>query len=342
MTRWLRTVLGRTKPNRGWLLEDVRRELQGDRRARQPLERRIAIGLEEIPVGLACLTQGAIALMALLLWRWQPSVAVSLAPVDAGHDLLDVWQVHVGFVAITFAGLTFLLQLAAEPVVPSRSLRAMLFRDTFFMTTFMYALVGAVQLGIVALWFANAATLLLEFVLVVAVTVFGVGRAYYIAAKVFSDPGAGLRLGTEELVEAARDSIYADFAVMEANQRLFREVDRGYWGVGVAEPQQIGIAQMSVESQIEDVRLAEVRDAIAEFRAAHVSLGLARAQVHDIPDPEQVDERPSPVVRLLAGIGDRVRAGQPLFLVENIDPSAPSLNVLARRLIAAFRLKQVR
>jgi hypothetical protein len=271
------------------------------------------------------------------MYAVEPSVLPQLAPTDPQGSLLQLWQVHTVFVAIAFAGLAILFQLASDPVVTSRSLRSDLVRHTFFITTLAFALAGAIQLGLIALWFPTAAAIVIEFLLIVTVTVFLVALAYIRTARIFARPEAALELGKAALVDLALDSLYENWAQTEASRRLEERVPRDL-SPSLEAMKSIGIpiAHAPMDGEIEDVRLEPIEDALRGLEAKH-NAGIGTHSDTGPTTSGLVSNDATASLKVRFSIGSRVKKGDPLFLLEGLKPSEARIASMERRLMSAIK-----
>ncbi|MEV1157182.1 hypothetical protein AB0J27_17485 [Micromonospora chokoriensis] len=269
---------------------------------------------------------------------WEPTLFPEFAPKDPAEALKDLWQVHSSFVGIAFAGLAILFQLASAPVVTSHSLRADLFRHTFFAPNLTFALSGAIQLGVVTLWFSSAAAVAIEFLTVVTVTLIGVALAYLRAGRLFVHPSAALEIGRAALVDQALDSMYEDWARTEANRRLENLIGNST-ASGLAKSQTgKAIALAPRSATIEDVRIAPIRDAVREVEVA--TTATAAQSNPNLGELQQGLSNPSrelPNLKILVRIGSSVRKNSPLFVIENAHAFSGDTERIEKRLLGAIK-----
>ena len=132
--------------------------------------------------------------------------------------LQTAWQVHSGFVAIAFAGLALLIDMAGrDSLISPTHERRFLLQHTLFLFAFSYALIGAVELGIATAWFDNDGVVLVPVVSIVTVTILLIGNAYARAIHALTEPNYSERVQHDALVAQLEASMDASRSVLDAN-----------------------------------------------------------------------------------------------------------------------------
>jgi hypothetical protein len=319
------------------ILATAQKDAARVRRQGRPAARRVALLVQRRALPLAIIVQVAVAAVAVGVGLvLQPRIWSSLAPVSPDDALIALWQVHLGFVSIAFAGLAVLLQLAAEPVITARSLRADLFRHTFFVAILFQALAGAIQLGVVALWFDSSSALVIEFFLVVAVTVAAVAFAYLRATALFTNPALAVELGKKALREELLDSIYADAARTKANELLHDAIPRA-WRVSYRHAKDVQLlVRFPGACVVRDVDLRPLLDVQVELDRASTAVAHSHPWKDSGSAASDAGSAQKPLLRILVGVGESVAAGEACFALEQSAVVSHSLASIENRLRAAL------
>ena len=307
-----------------YLLDETRREISTSREKR-PLRRRLYLKAERHPILPALIAHILIAAAAVLLVRFSPSFFPSLLPPDPRNVLLVLWQVHVTFVSIAYAGLALVFQLSTGPVVTARSMRTIVFQSTYFVPILFYSLIGTMQLGAVTFWAVSGSAILLEFILTFGLAVIGVAFAYSRTAHIFRSSRYAFELGKQGLIERALDSLYEDRTLAEANRRMAAQVPRIYRSFGEEESEESHeiVVRSKRSGTVGDIDMRLMRDFLLDLE------GTVANKANQTQEAKKnvsfSEELATPKLNTLLSLGQRVDLGDPLFLVQNSNPNVVNL-----------------
>ncbi|MFJ7212831.1 hypothetical protein [Amycolatopsis sp. NPDC098790] len=315
------------KPRRRshYLLDETRREI-ASRREKRPWRRRLYLNVERHPILPALVAHILIAVIAVLFVSLSPSFLPNLLPPDPRNVLLVLWQVHVTFVSIAYAGLALIFQLATGPVVTARSLRAIIFQNTYFVPILFYALIGTMQLGAITFWAVSGSAILLEFILTFGLAVTGVAFAYSRTARIFRSSRYAFDLGKSGLIDRALDSLYDDRTLAEANRRLATQIPRIYRTFSDEEakkPQEI-VVRAKRSGTVGDLDMRLLREFLEDLEGAatnNADQTQETSKDFSFSEPANI-----PTLHTLFSLGQRVDVGDPLFLVQKSNPNVIKLN----------------
>lgn len=322
-----------------WLVEQVRWEVthhaSGRRRARRVIEF-LRDSWDRRPFFWSSLVHAAAFALA-----WTVG-AVSLLPCpttfgldDPSATIATAWQVLAGFASIAFAGLAVLMQLTSEPVVTSRGVRQVLFRESQFRPVLAFSIVGAVQVGAATLFLNQPESAVVE-VVVVALSILWIGRSYAQVGMVYANPGEPLRLGEKALLDDLRKSMREAHTRAAAENRLHDLVPREWRWSSTATVEGQTLLAADRAGTLIDVDVDLLTDLIKDIKdEANAFIGAAIADA-----PEEPATKPPPQLRIMVSIGSSIDAGDDIFILKNADSYSGDLVKLRSRLMKALRWKE--
>jgi hypothetical protein len=305
-TFFLRWSGNLTPVRRGWALSEAERTLRHKRVHTLSRFRRTTLWVNEHPAAAAIAAHSLILGAVILGYLWNPEVAEQLTPSEPGNVLASAWQVHAGFVAIAFAGLAMLIDMAGRDALVRAVLeRQALIRHSHFYLAFAFSLIGAIQLAVVSTWFATPGTVLAEIALVVSPAVALIGVAYGRAIGALTEPSYAERTAKRLIKEQLEASMDASQALFEANQRLEEVVEARR---PADDDQATELLRAPYRARLTDVHLPTVTRVAGSLRdlggvAGHVQPGSAPAPT-----------RKGVILTKNASIGSTVDAQSPLFV----------------------------
>lgn len=255
---------------------------------------------------------------------------------DPSGVIATAWQVLAGFASIAFAGLAVLMQLTSEPVVTSRGVREVLFRESQFRPVLAFSIVGAVQVGAATLFLDQPESAVIE-VVIVAGTILWIGWSYARVGKVYANPGEALRLGERALVDDLRKSMREARARAIAESRLYDVVPRNWrWGATRSADEAVVLAadHAGIFSDVDVDLLGDIVKDIADDDAS----SLTASAVTDSPGVPPAGS--SPELRIVVSLGSSIEAGQELFVLKNPESYSGDLTRLRSRLSKALRWEE--
>jgi hypothetical protein len=255
---------------------------------------------------------------------------------DPSDVIATAWQVLAGFASIAFAGLAVLMQLTSEPVVTSRGVREVLFRESQFRPVLAFSIVGAVQIGAAALFLNQPESAVIEIV-VVACTILWIGWSYARVGKVYANPGEALRLGERALTDDLRKSMREARARAIAESRLYHVVPRDWrWGTPISADDAVVLAADHA-GIFSDVDIDLLGDIVRDIADDDESV-LTASAVTDGPGVPPAGS--SPELCIVASLGSSIEAGQELFVLKNPESYSGDLARLRSRLSKALRWEE--
>ncbi|TWD81669.1 hypothetical protein FB561_2789 [Kribbella amoyensis] len=303
-----------------------------------PVTRTIRAFLFEHPFASAALLHVPVIALAAVGFTWDRPFLPHLAPENPSDVLQTAWQVHSGFVAIAFAGLVMLIDMAGrESLINPIHERRFLLQHTFFLFAFSYSLLGAIELGVATAWFDNAGVVFILLLTIVTWTILLIGNAYARAIRALTEPGYTENAQRSALVAQLRASMDASRAMSQANTALHAVAPRTWSAEKVEDATPI----LHIESQ---GRLADVH--IPSIRRMQIELTASSAVAQSV-DPNAAPESAnhssgisSPPLVILASIGQTVDVGRPLFVLRQKPVADRIVNRAELRLKHAVRLEQ--
>jgi hypothetical protein len=320
---------------RGWARVDASRTLKRQQMTSLQFRRRAGLWIDRNPLLTALYSQLAIALIALISFAARPSFAAVLAPEHPDEVLAVAWQVHTGFSAIAFAGLVLLIDMAGRGShITVTSERRFLLRHTRFLLAFMFALMGAVQISVIATWFPSDATVFVELLFVLTPTIYLVGRAYFQAVSALTLPRYLQDVEQKALQEQLRASMDTSHVISTANATLEGVIERA-WVVDTASGDSNHyLVFTSGQTRLTDVHIPTITSILASLNPSTLQAG----QVSSLPT-EPAPHRPVKLA-ILANIAQMIPAGRPLFAVSSsIQLTPEELGTLDRKLTNAVYLE---
>lgn len=185
---------------RDWLSNQVRREMR--HRIGSQLAGRIRSSLREHSLPWLL---GVFAASIFVSW-WQDS-SQDLSALQATYETL--WQVQTGFAGVALPVLLFVIEISKERsrVAPTNEV---LLRRTYVLPVFVFALLGALRIGVDLAWWPSRAAFLTDLA-ILAVTVLLTARAFSIVVRLLVHPSLlqshALKLVKEKTVASLRGSI---------------------------------------------------------------------------------------------------------------------------------------
>jgi hypothetical protein len=255
----------------------------------------------EQPIRAAIYAHIAIGILAAISFGAQVSFGPKLAPDNPGQLLQSAWQVHAGFSAIAFAGLVMLVDMAGrESNVSATSERRFLLKHTNFEFALTFALIGAMLLAIAATWLSNEENLFIAIFLVIAPSTFFVARGYLRAVRVLTHPRYATMVEHESITRAMKLSVEASTAKRIANSWIDAVIERTW---PQTDRNTESLVMVENDGFLADVNIHTLRRALNAPSGPQVGQGPPLAK-----PPESLE------IKLLASIGERVRAGGFLFV----------------------------
>lgn len=252
---------------------------------------------------------------------------------DPSAAIATAWQVLAGFASIAFAGLAVLMQLTSEPVVTSRGVRQVLFRESQFQPVLAFSIVGAIQVGVATLFLNQPESAVVE-VALVAGTIFWIGLSYARVGLVYANPGAPLRLGEKALLDDLRNSMREAHILVAAETRLNALVPHEWrWSTTATIDGEVLLAAIRAGTLV-DVDVDLLTDIIKDVKVG--SSAIISAPVSDGPG-EPSTEPPPPELRTMVSIGSTIDAGQEIFILKNASSYTGDRTKLRSRLIKTLR-----
>lgn len=297
----------------GWALSDAERATKHRVHA-QKITSRMALWNREHPVFAAALSYCIV--VAATAWGFlsQRSFLPHLSPTDPRQVLSSAWQVHSGFVAIAFAGLAMLIDMAGrDSLVRAVLERQALIRHTRLYLAFAFSLMGALYLGVVSTWFATPGTVLVSILGVVAPAVLLIGTAYSRAIGALTEPTYAERTSRRLLNDQLIASMEASQALIHANLELSRSLNTTWL---TSEGEQVTNLLVSPSGvRLADVHLPTIKKVAAALQKVEKVAGRISA--------EAAPAKSKGSARLIVNtsIGSRLESRQAVFLaVGAIEP----------------------
>jgi len=266
--------------------------------------------------------------------------AITLLPHISAFDVGDpstviatAWQVLAGFASIAFAGLAILMQLTSEPVVTSRGVRQVLFRESQFRPVLAFSIVGAIQVGAATLFLDQPESAVIE-VAVVAWTILWIGRSYARVGKVYANPGEALRLGEKALIGDLKKSMREAHTRAAAEVRLHAVAPREWRWSSTAPVDGTVLVTADRAGVLMDVDIDLLTDITRDIADDDSSAFTASAITNAPGEPSAGSP---PELRILASIGSTIESGQEVFILKNAESYSGDLAKLRGRLSKALR-----
>lgn len=323
--------------NSRWLLEQVRWEIARNSPRTGRIRAAIDFGRDSWdrrPFAWSSLAQAAAFALA-----WATGVVTLFPHVEAFNVddpsavIATAWQVLAGFASIAFAGLAVLMQLTSEPVVTSRGVRQVLFRESQFRPVLAFAIVGAIQVGVASLFLDQPESALVE-VAVVALAILWIGWSYARVGKVYANPGEALRLGEKALVDDLKTSMREAHARAVAEARLHAVAPREWRWSSTATVDGTVLLAVDRSGTLLDVDIDLLTDVIKDIADEDVSAFTAAATTNA---PGEPSTGPPPELRIMVSIGSSVEAGHEIFVLKNAESYSGNLANLRSRLTKTLR-----
>jgi hypothetical protein len=283
--------------------------------------------MDRRPFAWSACTQAAIFLIALVAGNVTLFPSFTLLDVqNPANAIAASWQVLAGFASIAFAGLAVLMQLTSEPVVTSRGVRQVLFERSQFRPILAFSITGIAQVGAAALFLSTSEAAITEFLLVAA-TVYWIGKSYARVGSVYAKPGEALKLGEIALLRDLHASMRYAHSRAVADARLHALVPREWrWTLDT----QTGVPLVSAKRTafLRDIDIDMLKDVLNEVKDNARTLTATT-------EPTRTDEKPTPMhpeLRIATAIESSVDEGQPIYLLANPDSFTGNLDRIKARL----------
>jgi hypothetical protein len=266
--------------------------------------------------------------------------AFNLLPHVAAFDVDDpsaviatAWQVLAGFASIAFAGLAVLMQLTSEPVVTSRGVRQVLFRESQFRPVLAFSIIGTIQIGVATLVLDQPGSAVVV-VAIVALTILWIGHSYARVGRVYANPGEALRLGEKALVDDLQKSMREAHTRAVAEARLHALTPREWpWSTTATIDGTVLVAADRAGTLL-DVDIDLLTDIINNIADDDASAFTA-ATITSAPAEPSTGIPPE--LRIMASIGSSVEAGQGIYILKNAESYSGDLARLRSRLTKTLR-----
>ena len=277
--------------------------------------------------------------VAVFAFAWTAG-AVTLFPPIPAFDVDDpaavitaAWQVLAGFASIALAGLAVLMQLTSEPVVTSRGVRQVLFQESQFRPVLAFSIVGAVQVGIAALFLDHPGSAIVE-VAVVCTTILWIGLSYARVGQVYAEPGAALRLGEKALVIDLKKSMREAHTRAVAEERLHTLTPREWRWNSTAAIDGAVLVTADRAGALVDFDIDLLTDITNDIADDDSSSFTASTTFNAPGEPSTANH---PELRVMASIGSSIEAGQEIFILKNSESYSGDLAKLQGRLSKSIR-----
>lgn len=309
-----RRLLTRLRPkDHGWVYADAAIRLKRKRNRGRTRFRVFALLIQEHPVFIAVTLHLILLTFSVLSMFFPVPFMSKLAPKDSASALSTAWQVHAGFVAIAFAGLAVLFQTSSpQQMLSPEQLRAILFRHTYFSVVLVFCVVGAAELGVVAVWFPSDGSLLIQIIAVVIASMLLVGAAYFRATKALTQSDYATKKSEDDLVEILRDSMDSSQAITLSNGELADVIDMSY-GLPDDADRQFILSARAIE--LEDVHLPTIKQILKQIQSIATTSEVRKTNT-GVPDLA-ADPEVTPKLCINAAIGATLSPNMPLFTVKN-------------------------
>ena len=321
-------------------MEQVRWEIEQQSPGSRWLGRRLAaIGesLDRHPFWWSSVVQTAVFVAAWVAGSATLFPNITFFEVeDPSSVIATAWQVLAGFASIAFAGLAVLMQLTSEPVVTSRGVRQVLFKESQFRPVLAFSITGAIQVGAGALLLGESEAAVIE-VVVVAVTILLIGWSYARVGAVYSDPGEALRLGEAALQRDLVSSMREARSRAVAESRLHKVVPREWRLFSISPLDGIVLLRADRSAALSDVDIDLINDVVNEIADGDSSALEASDASTGPAEPATAD---SPELRIATSLGSTVEAGSEVFVLKNPASFAGNRNRVASRLAKALRWEE--
>jgi len=189
--------------------------------------------------------------------------------------------------------------------------RRFLLRHTRFLLAFMFALMGAAQISVIATWFPSDATVFVELLFVVIPTIYLVGRAYLRAVNALTLPGYLQDMEQKALQEQLRASMDTSHVLSTANATLEGVIEHAWVVDTTSGDSNHYLVFTSGQTRLTDVHIPTITSIIASLNRSTLQAG----QVSSVPT-ETAQQGPVKLA-ILAYIAQTIPAGRPLFAVSN-------------------------
>jgi hypothetical protein len=326
------------RSSRGWALADADRAHRKQRSAGVPVTRTMRLFLFEHPFASAALLHVPVIVLTAVGFAWDRPFLPQLAPENPSDVLQTAWQVHSGFVAIAFAGLAMLIDMAGrESLINPIHERRFLLQHTLFLFAFSYSLLGAIELGAATAWFDNAGVVFVLLLAIVAGTISLIGNAYARAIHALTEPGYAENAQQSALVTQLRASMDASRAMSHANTALHAVTPREW----LIEEVEGATPLLHVESRgrLADVHLPSIRRLQLEFTTSPAT--AQSVDPHAAPESTGHSTAiTNPPLVILTSIGQTIDVGRPLFILRQTAVPDRLANKTELRLRHAVRLEE--
>lgn len=254
--------------------------------------------------------------------------------IEAATSVIAIsWQIVATFASIAFAGLTVLTQVASEPVVTSRSARAVLFEETQFRPVLAFSITASIQVGVAALFLDRTESAIVE-VAVVGATILWIGLSYARVGAVFAKPGEALRLGQAALERDLMSSLRDAHSRSVAEERLHALVPQDWSFLQHDSTEVVPVLVAPREEVLADVHFYLLTDIVTEIADADSTAPVAS----EAPaQPIEGTAANAPELRISTSLGSNVDAGHPVFVMTNPGSFSGDLGRLGDRLAKAVR-----
>lgn len=315
---------------RGWAIYEAESRVRMEGLPR-PVRERMKLTVARHPLIAAALAHLLVLILVAIGFRSTRPFLQSLAPDDPGDVLATAWQVHAGFVAIAFAGLAMLIDMAGrDSLIRAVVERRYLMRQTQFSLALFFSLAGAIQLSIVSTWFATAGTVLTDIAFVVTPAVLLIGFAYARAIRVLTDPAAAEQTAAGVMRDEMRMSLDASRALTLAEESISAWAPL-YMSFG----QHGGTTELVVAER--SMRLNDVHLPSIEFVARGLK-NTATTATTIAPGAAPSAAKSPPALMRRPLLGNVVHEGDAVFVIVGGALSAQELKAYERLLANSIRL----
>ena len=241
-------------------------------------------------------------------WTFLPD----LAPGGDGSDpLMTLWQVLCTFVAVGFAGLAIMFQIAPQDTSFALDRRRVLLDWAYLRPTLFVGTGSIIVAGIVAIWLPSDGALIATFLLLLLPSVALIGVSYWRCADAFTHP-EGVSARAEELL---RQRLQRRLTRTGPTHRALDELHRANWIVWTPLLESHDVDDPSAADVLlqfdQDVRV----EALDARRLARLARSVRRRAGRQAPAASTVDSKLAPSLWVRAEVGRLVRRGQPVIYV---------------------------
>lgn len=258
----------------------------------------------------------AVLMLLLSFAQWgDPTFLPRFAP-DAKSALGLMWQVHAGFLAIGFAGLTIASQVYADSPMATGVARRAILGEVRIGRILADGLVCNLLIAVGAIWLTTDAAVLLLFVLACAPTVGLIVQGYARLGSLYSDPAAvDLLIGvslSEEVVKAVR---LTDARAAEAAKLTGNFVDTGVLlETPATEFRRIDIQHLRGAVTVRNIRTETLRLAVDELNR-WAPPGFIASTTQASPHPSQPESLTRPRILMMVRPYRKLRPRAVMFSI---------------------------